>query len=284
MRFARTYPVVVLALCLLGRRSTAQAHLKMVKEGYATTSVGIQIHYLESGAAISLPVLVLIPGWRQLASLWQDQLVKFSQNTRVIAIDPRSQGKSTKTSEGNTPESRARDLHDVLASLKVSQAVLVGWSQGAQDVAAYLQQFGTDSVAGVVFVDGPVSFGSAEVDVHAEFTKTILSNISIYTSHPQTFSEGMVRSLFKKPHPELNVPGLVKATLQTPTDTGIAMLVADMLGADRRPALAKLSVPALVLASEQRTRTWPSREWICDEFRDNEAQRPARVLKIMGHL
>ena len=59
----------------------------------------------------------------------------------------------------------------------------------------------------------------------------------------------MVHSLFKKPHPELDAPGLVKATLQTPTDTGIAMLVADIFGADRRPALAKLSVPALVLTS-----------------------------------
>jgi len=55
--------------------------------------------------------------------------------------------------------------------------------------------------------------------------------------------------VFKKPHSELDVPGLVKATLKTPTDTGIAMLVADIFGADRRPALTKLSVPALVLAS-----------------------------------
>ncbi len=41
----------------------------------------------------------------------------------------------------------------------------------------------------------------------------------------------------------------MNSTLQTPTDVGVAMLVADIFGADRRPALAKASIPALVIAS-----------------------------------
>jgi len=169
--------------------------------------------------------------------------------TRVIAVDPRSQGASTKTSDGNTPESRATDLHDVLASLAVSRSVLVGWSQGAQDVSAYLQRYGTSSVGGVVLVDSPVSCGPLELDVHREFAKEILSNLSIYASHPEEFSNGMIHSLFKKPHPEVDFQALVKTSLQTPTNTGIAMLVADIFGADRRRALATLNKPALVVAS-----------------------------------
>src|SRR5262249_51125386 len=157
--------------------------------------------------------------------LWNEQLARFSRTTRVIAVDPRSQGGSTKTSDGNTPESRATDLHDILARLGVSRSVLVGWSQGAQDVSAYLQRYGTDSVAGVVLVDSPVSYGPLELDVHREFAKEILSNLSIYADHPEEFSKGMIRSLFKKPHAEVDFQALVKASLQTPTNTGIAMLV-----------------------------------------------------------
>jgi microsomal epoxide hydrolase len=126
---------------------------------------------------------------------------------------------------------------------------LVGWSQGAQDVAAYIQEFDTDSLDAVVFVDSTVSFGPSEVDVHREFAKIILSNISVYANHPEEFSEGMIRSLFKKPHPELDLPALVKTTLQTPTNTGIAMLVADIFDADRLPAVTKLNKPTLVIAS-----------------------------------
>lgn len=131
----------------------------------------------------------------------------------------------------------------------MAHSVLVGWSQGAQDVAAYIQQFETDSLDAVVFVDSPVSFGPSEVDVHREFAKIILSNISVYANHPEEFSEGMIRSLFKKPHPELDLPALVNTTLQTPTSTGAAMLVADIFGVDRRPVLAKLNKPTLVIAS-----------------------------------
>jgi len=70
-----------------------------------------------------------------------------------------------------------------------------------------------------------------------------------YATHPKEFSEGMVQSLFKLPHPELDIPAIVKSTLQTPTNTGVAMLIADIFGTDRRPALAKLNKPALVIAS-----------------------------------
>jgi non-heme chloroperoxidase len=196
-----------------------------------------------------LPVLILIPGWRLPVFLWNEQLQNFSTMTRVIAIDRRSQGESSKTSDGNTPELRAKDLRDVLGTLHVSTCVLVGWSQGAQDVAAFLQQFGTDSVAGVVFVDSPVSAGPAEMDIHREFARIILSGISTCMNHPEEYSEGMVQSLFKKPHPDLDMGRIVKSTLKTPTDTGAAMLVMDIFGVDRRPALAKLKKPALVVAS-----------------------------------
>jgi non-heme chloroperoxidase len=167
----------------------------------------------------------------------------------VIAVDPRSQGQSTKTADGNTPEQRARDLHDILAQMGVSRPVLVGWSQGAQDVSAYVAQFGNDSVAGVVLVDSPVSAGPAGVDLRPAFSKAILGSSYTYATHPKEFSEGMVQSLFKLPHPELDIPAIVKSTLQTPTNTGVAMLIADIFGTDRRPALAKLNKPALVIAS-----------------------------------
>lgn len=220
-----------------------------IQEGYATTSDGIRIHYLESGDATSARALVLIPGWRLPAYLWNEQLEKFSSSLRVIAVDPRSQGESTKTQDGNTPESRARDLHDVLAGLKISRCVLVGWSQGAQDVAAYVQQFGTDSLAGLVFVDSTVSAGPAAIEIHKEASKSALTNIATYANFPRDQSEGMVRYIFKQPHPELDMGKIVDFTLQTPTAIGVAMLTADMFGADRWSALAKMNKPALVIAS-----------------------------------
>lgn len=159
-----------------------------ILEAQTSTRSGVRIHYLESGNHASSSALVLIPGWRLPAYLWNEQLETFRHTTRVIAIDPRSQGPSTKTTEGNTPETRAKDLHEILANLSVSHAVLVGWSQGAQDVASYIQQFGMESLAGVIFVDSPVSIGSAEIERHKEFSKVILASLSNYANDPEAFS------------------------------------------------------------------------------------------------
>jgi non-heme chloroperoxidase len=203
-----------------------------ITEGYARTSSGIKIHYLQSGDATSTRALILIPGWRRPAYLWKEQLTKFAPATRVIAINPRSQGPSTTAFEGNTPESRATDLH-------------------AQDVSAYLQQFGDSSVAGIVLVDSPVSAGADELDIHKEFSKVMISTMSLYANHPAELSQGMVQSLFKKPHPDLDLAKIAKDIQRTPTDVGVAMLVADIFGADRRPAPAKFTKPALVIASAE---------------------------------
>ena len=220
-----------------------------VNDGFTTTRPGVRIHYLQAGSTTEAPALILIPGWRMPAWLWREQLQRFSSVTRVLAVDPRSQGESSNTADDNTPETRASDLHDALETLGVTRYVLVGWSQGAQDVAAYVQQFGMDAVAGIVFVDSPVSAGSAEVVIRSQFAQAILSQIAVYGAHPKEFTEGMVRSLFLKPHPELDLQAVVRSALRTPTNTGIAMLVTDIFGVDRRPVLSTINKPTLVIAS-----------------------------------
>lgn len=241
--------VCVFPLCSRAAGSPKSGPLAaQIKQGYMTTGDGIRIHYLQSGEASSPRALVLITGWRLPAFLWNEQLAKFSQSIRALAIDPRSQGESTKTPDGNTPEFRAKDLHAVLAQLKISRYVLVGWSQGVQDLAAYIQQFGMKSIAGVVIVDSPVFAGPAEIELHKESSEAVLSRMTLFVNYPRESMEGMVHSLFLEPHPGLYMEKIVTSTLQTPTATAIAMLMSDYFGVDRRPALAKINKPTLVIA------------------------------------
>lgn len=218
-----------------------------ISDGYVVTDDGARIHYLQAGQSHDAPPLVLIPGWTLTASLWRGQLQRFSSQRRVIAVDSRSQGGSSIMMTGNTPERRAQDLRELLTSLHIDRCVLVGWSQGAQDVAAYVQQFGTGSLAGIVFVDSPVSAGTNEVDIRKEFSKAILSGLSRYMAQPADYSAGMVRSIFR--HPPADIDEVIKQAQRTPSAVGAAMLVSDIFGADRRPALQKIDRPALVIAS-----------------------------------
>jgi non-heme chloroperoxidase len=217
-------------------------------DGYFTTDDGARIHYLQTGAG-SAPALVLIPGWTLTASLWNEQLQRFSNGRRVIAIDSRSQGASSVMLTGNTPERRAQDLHALMTSLHIDRFVIVGWSQGAQDVAAYVQQFGTGSLAGIALVDSPVSAGTDELDIRKAFSKAILSGLSVYASQPADYSAGMVRSIFKRPHPAAMIDAVIARAQRTPPAIGTAMLVSDIFGMDRRPALQKIDRPTWVIAS-----------------------------------
>lgn len=220
-----------------------------IRSNFITLHDRTRLHCLEAGTLGTAPTLVLIPGWTLPASLWNEQLKQFSAHRLVIAIDPRSQGDSTKSEAGNTPEQRARDLHEVLSIRHVPQAVLVGWSQGAQDVAAYLQQFGTGHIAAVAFVDSPVAGGPADLDASREFVRGFLGRLPSYVEHPAQYTAGLVKSLFRKPHPELNLDAIIAHTRKTPVDTGVTMLIMDLLAVDRRPALMRLDRPTLVIAS-----------------------------------
>lgn len=216
-----------------------------IREATVTLGDGTRIHLLEAGQPSAAPAIVFIPGWTLPAFLWKDQMRRFSSDRLVIAIDPRSQGDSTKTQTGNTPEQRARDLREILSNRRIKSAVLVGWSQGANDVAAFVMQFGTDSIAQVAFVDSPVAAGPAEIDVNAEWSRGFLSRLPSYVNGPAEYSARMMRGMFRKPHPGLDIDAVIAHAQQTPQPIGLTMLMKDIFGVDRRPALGRIGRPVV---------------------------------------
>lgn len=226
-----------------------ESNTAQVRSAFFTTSDGARIHYLSAGQMTPEPPIVFIPGFTLTASLWERQLREFSSSRLTIAPDPRSQGESSIMLSGNTPERRAIDLHELTTSLHIARFVIVGWSQGAQDVAAYIEQYGTNSLAGVVFVDSVVSSGPAAIGNRKEFSQALMSRFALIDTHPDEYSEGLVRSIFHKPHPDLDMQHMIDESKKTPPSIRIAMLVMDFFGADRSPALKKINCPTLVISS-----------------------------------
>ena len=218
------------------------------RQGFVTVADGVRIHYVDAGAGRGR-TLLFIPGWTMDASVWQEQMQHFAPGHRVIAIDPRSQGESTRTPDGDTPEQRARDLAALIGRLKLDHVVLVGWSQGVQDVAAFVAQSGTSKLDGIVLVDAAVSSGPDIARLHPQFAKTVLGNMAIYAAHPRDYLRGMMQAIFRKPLGADEMKRMVDGSLRTPTGTGIAMLATDMFAVDRRPALAKFDKPTLIVAA-----------------------------------
>jgi non-heme chloroperoxidase len=59
----------------------------------------------------------------------------------------------------------------------------------------------------------------------------------------------MMRAIISKPQSDDAIKGLVNTGMKTPPDIGVGMLVADMFGVDRTPALKKIDCPTLIIAS-----------------------------------
>src|SRR6266516_932365 len=197
---------------------------------------GVSLRVIESGKAGGEPVLVLIPGWSTGADIWHHQIDTFAKTYRVIAFDPRSEGESTKTTSGNTPETRAQDLHALLERLGVQRPVLIGWSQGVQDIAAYVEHYGTKELAGIVLVDAAISDGADGVVARPQETAAQFKMFAIYQAHQREYLGGMMRAIISKPQSDDAIEELVSTGMKTPADIGVAMLVADMFGVNRTSA------------------------------------------------
>jgi microsomal epoxide hydrolase len=242
--------MLTLAATLAGAPSPA-AQASGSRDRLVVVSPGVRIHVVVAGPAVGprRAALVLIPGWRLTAGIWREQIDRFSKDRPVITLDPRSQGASTKTAEGDTPEQRARDLRAILQVLRPGPVVLVGWSQGVQDVAAYVDQFGVTGIQGIVLVDSTVSAGASAASAAPQATAQQLKQISQFSRYPREATEGMMKAIIRRRLPPSYFDRLVADALKTPTAIGAAMLADDLLGPDRTPALAKFTVPTLVVAS-----------------------------------
>ena len=210
---------------------------------------GVSLRLSEAGKPGDGPVLVFIPGWSTGGDIWHHQVDTFAKNHRVITFDPRSQGESTKTTSGNTPEIRAQDLHALLERLGVRRPVLIGWSQGVQDIASYVERYGTKELAGIVLVDAAVSDGADGMVARSQETAEQFKMFAVYQAHQKEYLEGMMHAIISKPQSDGVIERLVSTGMKTPSDIGVGMLVADMFGVNRTPALKKIDCPTLIIAS-----------------------------------
>jgi pimeloyl-ACP methyl ester carboxylesterase len=215
------------------------------RSGFVTTTDGVRIHYLEAGLpAAKGPAILFVPGWTMPAEIWEPQIAHFAKTHRVVAMDPRSQGLSSQTGEGNYPEARARDIKAVVDGLKLAPAVLVGWSMGVTELAAYVDQFGCNSVAGLVLVDGRAGYA-----MDSSLTKKLFERAASFQKNRQEAGADFVRGMYNRPQSEEYLQRITRASLRTPTNTAMALLLA-MVSTDRRSALAKITKPVLIVAAQ----------------------------------
>jgi non-heme chloroperoxidase len=110
-----------------------------------TVKDGTQIYYKDWGTG--RPV-VFSHGWPLSADSWEAQMLFLaSSGYRCIAHDRRGHGRSSQPWNGNEMDTYAADLSELIETLDLKSAVLVGFSAGGGEVARYIGRHGTKRVA-----------------------------------------------------------------------------------------------------------------------------------------
>jgi non-heme chloroperoxidase len=207
----------------------------------------IKIHYLEAGSGDR--TLVFIPGWTMTAEVWREQITYFSsRGFRVIAMDPRSQGNTTKTESGNTYQQHAADLHAFLQSLKIEHSYLVGWSSGATVLLEYISSSEVLTPEKMVFVEALPSALKSDDYPGALTAQQARKLLFGFQEDRAKAADQFIRSLFKVRQPEFLIKELTEDSLKTPMGAAVALYF-DLFTGDRRPALAHVPVPNLIVTT-----------------------------------
>lgn len=88
----------------------------------------ISLYYREKG---NKEPFILLHGNGEDSSYFENQIDYFSDKYRVIALDTRGHGKSPRGNAPFTIEQFSRDLYVFLTGLEISNAIILGFSDGA---------------------------------------------------------------------------------------------------------------------------------------------------------
>jgi pimeloyl-ACP methyl ester carboxylesterase len=98
-----------------------------VQSGYAPVN-GIRIWYATFGRG---EPVILLHGGLVNANWWGNQVRELQKHYRVIVMDSRGHGRSTRNAEPYGYDLMTSDVIGLMDFLKISKAAMVGWSDGA---------------------------------------------------------------------------------------------------------------------------------------------------------
>ena len=189
----------------------------------------IDLFYVEAGAGD--PVL-FVPGFTMDQEVFVGQLTGLSETHRVIALDPRSHGRSSHSSHGNTYQQQGADIAAFLAALDLTQVALCGWSFGGLATYAYVAAHGFERLSAIVILDmtpKPLGTGTngewSDGDEHVYLDGMAAELVRDH----EGFVRSSLDSMLSRPPSAIDRAWLERMQLQTPVEAAIPLLMSAIL-------------------------------------------------------
>lgn len=118
----------------------------------------IALYYQEKG---NKEPFILLHGNGEDGSYFKNQIDYFSDKYRVIALDTRGHGRSPRGTAPFTIEQFSHDLYDFMADLEISNAVILGFSDGANIAMKFAMKY-PDKVKALILNGGNLNPGGVK--------------------------------------------------------------------------------------------------------------------------
>jgi non-heme chloroperoxidase len=214
------------------------------------TGDGAKIYYEDQGEG--QPIL-LVHGWMCSSKFWKKNVPELANAFRVVTVDLRGHGNSSKALTGHIIGQYARDVREVIEHLGLRETVLVGWSLGGPVVLSYCEQYGRDTrLKALGLLDcTPFPFSPAGWNSHVLRNYNydgMHATFADYTANPRKFAIGFTTRMFKQKPSDAEMDWVVAEMMKTPTWIAQAVY-SDFLMSDYAKSLPAIKVPVIVFAA-----------------------------------
>ncbi len=122
-----------------------------MEKGYLKTSDRAYIYYETYGNGDD--TLLFVPGHMCTTKFFRKNVPFFQENHKVVLMDNRGFGNSSKVLHGNNIERHADDIRELIDYLDLKQVVLLGWSLSGSIVAEYAHKYDSYRLKALGLID-----------------------------------------------------------------------------------------------------------------------------------
>ncbi len=201
--------------------------------------------------------MVLVHGFPFSSQMWKGQIQALQENNylRVIAYDLRGHGQSDIGDGQYTIELFVDDLIALLDYLKITKAILCGFSMGGY-IALRAIERNPDRFRSLVLCDTTSAADSNEAKIRRANTINLVKKDGV-----GQFAEGFLKTVFESKTFETtpDIIDEIKRVILSNSSRGICGSLLAMAGrTDTTEALSKIDVPTLIMVGEHDAVTPPS--------------------------
>jgi len=202
-----------------------------------------KLFYEDSGKG---QTIIFVHGVMMSSKFFYKQVPYFQENYRVITLDLRAHGNSTKVQNGHTVAQYAKDLKLFIEKLNLNDVILVGWSMGAFVLWDYVNQFGTENIKALTIVDQSASDYIWPEWEFGAFDFNILKNVMQSIQEDQNgFNSEFIYGMYKENPPPEDHQWILEEMNKLPAAIA-STIVFNQTAVDYRETMSNVNIPTLI--------------------------------------